>query len=175
MKRAGMVEHALKSSRAGNTESAKRAGYKLLEVRLKSHDMMKVELLKSSGRHKWSGDFSVVPQVSRSCPMSGEQTPAGFSFEGVAELYRIVHLLLLFVTYVKHISHVETTREIVATVLYVLKAGTSANPKATPMDYLDETYKKIMDHGDNHKSRTIKPLINANCNHLQSVSGVLFS
>ena len=45
----------------------------------------------------------------------------------------------------------------VATVLYILKAGASANPKAVPIEYLDKTYQAIADHVEKHKLRPIKP------------------
>lgn len=86
------------------------------------------------------------------------QTPIGFASEDRKNLYQIVHLFQMFVTYVKHLSHGETQREIiVATVLYILKARASANLKVVPMEYLDKTYQAIADHVEKHKSHLIKP------------------
>ena len=64
----------------------------------------------------------------------------------------------MFATYVKHLSHREMPREmIVATVLYIFKDRASANPKAVPMGYLDNTYQKIPDYVKKHKLHPIKP------------------
>lgn len=69
-----------------------------------------------------------------------------------------MHLVQMFVAYVKLLNYAETPREmIVATMLYVIEAGASANPKPLPMEYLDETYQAIADHAEEHKPRTIKP------------------
>jgi hypothetical protein len=167
MKRTGMVEGALKSSRVRNAERAREAGYKLLEVRLKKHDTIEVNLLKSSCRHKLtvqstfdqlSGVFPVVLPECASCPASVEETPTNLSFEGGGELYRIMLLFQMFITYVTHISHVETPREmIVATVLYILRATIPVNPKPVSMDKLDKLYQSKMKEIEQQKSRPIKP------------------
>ena len=66
-----------------------------------------------------------------------------------------MHLFQMFVTYVKHLSHKETQREmIVATVLDVLKARASTKPKAL---YLHQIYQTIADHVEKHKSHPINP------------------
>ena len=167
MKRASMRDQALDSSQRGNYESAKKAGYKILEVRLKKYDTIELDLLPSSCRHKLtvqstfdhsSGVFPVAPKVCTSCPASTVQTANGFTFQGGRKLYRIMHILQMFVTYVKHLSHGETPREmIVATVLYVLNTGASTHPMPLPMEYADETYIAITDHVEKHKPNPIKP------------------
>ena len=87
-------------------------------------------------------------------PASKVQTPTDFAFKGTRKSYQIVHLFQMFVTYVKHLSHKEIQREmIVATMLDVLKARASTNPKAL---YLDQTYQTIPDFVEKHKSRLIK-------------------
>ena len=54
------------------------------------------------------------------------QTPTGFTFKGTRKSYPIVHLFQMFVIYVKHLSHKETQREMIAaTMLDVLKARAS--------------------------------------------------
>ena len=146
---------------------AEKARYKLLEVRLKKHNTIGVDLVPSSCKHKLTVQsifdrsscvFPVAPKVCISWPASKVQTPTGFYLQGWKKLYQIVHLFQMFVTYVKHLSHGETQREmIVATVLYIFKARASANPKAVPMGYLVNTYQKIPDYVKKHKLHLIKP------------------
>ena len=153
------------SSRVLNTERAEKAGYRLAEVRLKKHDTIKMDLVRSC-RHKLTVQstfdqsscvFAVAPKECTSCPASKVLKPTAFNFKGGKRLYQIMHLLQMFVTYVKLLNYAETPREmIVATMLYVIEAGASANPKAVPMEYLDEIYQAIADHAEEHKSRMIK-------------------
>ena len=167
MKRAWIVDHAMNSLRCQDEESAKKAGYTILEVRLKKHDTIEVDLLDLFCRHKTtvrstfdlsSGVFHVAPKVCTSCPASKVKTPTSFTIKGEQRLYQIMHLFQMFVTYVNNLSHGDTPREmIVATVLYVLKARAPSNPKELPMEDLDTTYQPIADSVEKHKSGPIKP------------------
>ena len=166
MKRTWIEDHAMKSLRCENEESAKKAGYNILEVQLKKHDMIEVDLdlfcrHKSTVRSTFdlsSGVFHVAPKVCTSCPTSKVKTPTSFPIKGEQKLYQIMHLFQIFVTYVNNLSHGDTPREmIVATVLYIVKARAPSNPKELPMEDLDTTYQPIADSVEKHKSCPIKP------------------
>lgn len=171
MKRVSIVDQALNSAMRQNTVSAESAGYKLVEVRLKKHDTIEIDLKPSSCTHemtvqsafdKSSCLFPVAPKACTSCAASKVQKPTGFNFEGGRRLYQVMHLFQMFINYVKHINHGETPREmILATILYILKTGASSNPKALPMEYLDDTHEAIANHVEEHGSRPIKPPIAA--------------
>ena len=141
MKRLRMVDKALTSSKAQNKAGADSAGYRLADVRLKKHDTIEIDLVPSC-RHKVTVEstfdpsscvFSVAPKVCASCPASKVQTPNAFDFEGGRKLYQIMHLMQMFTTYVKHISHGDAPREmIVAAMLYILKAEFQLHRRPCP-------------------------------------------
>ena len=145
MKGVRMVDQALTSSRCQNAARAEKAEYKLLELRLKKHNTIIVDLVPWTCRHKltvqstfdqMSCVFPVAPKVCTFCPASKVQTPTSFTLRAEKSCIGSWKFFHMFVTYVKHLSHPETPREMtVATVLYILKAGASANQKAMPIDY----------------------------------------
>ena len=161
----------MESSRELNKKTAKEAGYRLLEVRLEKNDTIAIHLtrLHSSCSHKLtvkstfdqsSGNFPVVTPKCESCPAS-TQRPSKFSFVGGGELNRILLVCKMFSTYVSHIRHADTPREMIVAFSYILRAGASLRMKAMDMNVLSEIHANAMNEIDKQKPGSVRPPVAA--------------